>query len=135
MEFGTAVIVWLFLVFVWDWDEFWTGFVLFIIVIISLEDGGVNVSVNVDSTPTVQQEIVEPLKPKYESIPVTDFGNVKPEYLDNSKRSNDQVEVVKINKDVVACNVTNECFKPTIRKHLDGTVYACDTNKCYKVKQ
>ena len=136
MEFGTALIVWFFLVFVFDFDGTWTAIILFLIVAVSPGEKGIDVSVNIDSTPA-RQEIIEPAKPKIDMKPVTDYGNVKQEYVDNSKRSSDVVEIVNINGKVMACNAKDDnlCFdNPSFKKHLDGVLYACDTNLCYKVK-
>jgi len=118
MTFGTAVILWMFLVFVLEWDAFWTGLVLYLVVSSSAIDINKLTSPKVERTP----------------VAVVNFGNVQREYIDISIRSDTVVEVVKINGEMLACITTDNCFNPTIKKHNNGVLYACSDKLCYEVK-
>jgi PBP1b-binding outer membrane lipoprotein LpoB len=133
MEFGTIFFIWFILVFFFDVDGFSAIFWMVLVSLIFY--GGCSVKINTDIKTPPAQEIIEPQKPRIKSTPVTNFGNVKQEYIDNTMRSSDVVEVVNINGEVLACTKLNECFNPTIKKHLDNVLYACNSTKCYTIKE
>jgi len=133
MEFGTAFMIWVVLVFLFDMDGFSAIFWIFIVSIVFY--GGCSAKIETDTTTSPPQEIIESQKPKAKSIPVTDFGYVKQEYIDNTMRSTDNVDVVKINGKILACTELNKCFTPTFKKHLDNVLYACNQTKCYTIKE
>jgi PBP1b-binding outer membrane lipoprotein LpoB len=133
MKFGTGLMIWAFLVFFMDMDGFDAFIWMVIISIVFFGSCSAKVETDIKTPPA--QEIVKPHKPKIKSTPVTDFRNVKQEYIDNTMRSSDTVEVNKINGEVLACTKLHECFNPTIKKHLDNVLYACKPTKCYIIKE